>query len=148
MGDTHEDRMYAFLKEGGDTNPSTSTDTKDESESTVGVTHQRDTPEDREPAATITAPWGEKPPVDPQQHGTGVKEEHHKGQRELLNRAFGGKGKAEKADQAVISQNFAHGSSGDYESRAPLLQSKAKEKVSHIRTPSLMTRVRGLLGRH
>lgn len=145
-----QDRLESMLKEGeekegSDTTPATSTDPKDETRSTVGTTSLYDNPEDRE-SGNVDAPWGEKPPEDPQQHGTGVENKHVDTERGILDKAFSGTAAAAKADQQLISANFAHGASGDFESRQPLLQGKSSNEAK--KEPTLMEKVRSVAGRH
>lgn len=134
------DRLEVILKEdlekeGSDENPATSTDPKDETRSTVGTTNLYADPVDHESGSD-----------DPEQHGSGVKNKAVETQKELLDKAFSGTAMAAKADQQLISANFAHGASGDFESRQPLLQSKSRIEIT--KEPTLMEKVRAATGRH
>lgn len=145
-----QDRIESYLregqeKEGSDTNPATSTDTQDETRPTVGTTSLYDNPEDRS-SGDIDAPWGEKGPDDPAHHGSGAWNKHVETKHELLDKAFSGTQTAAKAEQQLISDNFAHGASGDFESHAPLLHAKSKTKAT--KEPTLMEKVRAVAGRH
>lgn len=145
-----QDRLEAMLaedleKEGVDTNPETSTDSKDESRSTVGTTALYDNPEDRS-SGDIDAPWGEPGPDDPSHNSSGVWNKHVETKHELLGKAFSGTKPAFAADQQLISANFAHGASGNFESHAPSLHAKSKTKAT--KEPTLMEKVRTVAGRH
>lgn len=131
-----QDRFESFLKEGldkkgSDANPGTSTDTEDETRSTAGTLSLYDNPDDRENVAD-----------DQNQQSSGVRGAYTETQHGVLDNAFSEKATAEKADQKLISTNFAHGASGDFESNAPLLQSKSKPQST------LMEKVRTTFGRH
>jgi hypothetical protein len=73
--------------------------------------------------------------------------EHKKVRQGVLDKAFSGRAKADSADQKLISQNFAHGKSGDFTTHSVHLQGKSVEKVSHPRRVSLMEQVQKLAGR-
>jgi hypothetical protein len=120
----HTRVMYDFLVKEG-----TKTET-DEDKSTVGVNpNQQPDPEGRaEDAGTIDAPWGEK-----NDKGSEPSSEHFsdavaqgfiQSRQNILDELFDGKKPAAKAEQKLVSQNFDHARSGDYESKAPLLESK------------------------
>lgn len=149
---THEAELMDLLKEGNDPNPKTSVETN-ETDSTVGVTHQYDKPEDRVTGES-TALQGEEPVTDTPtrtdavHHSSAVWDESKKVRAGVLLRALDGKATAAKADQAIMSENFKHVASGDFEAHSCLLQGKSKLKVSHARTPTLMERVREVTGRH
>ena len=127
----HEDALYELLKEGGEFE--TNHDMMLE-----GGPPERTAPKDQADSGT----------EEVYRFGTGVVAEHEKGQQGLLDQAFANKGKAEKADQAIMSQNLAHASSGNFETSAPLLQPKSREKVGHPTAPTLLQKVRGLIGRN
>lgn len=145
-----QDRFESMLKEdlekgGSDTNPATSTDTQDETRSTVGTTSLYENPADRQ-SGNLDAPWGEPGPKDPDHHGSGPWNKHVETKHELLDKAFSGTQTAAKADQQLISANFAHGASGDFETHSPLLHAKSETKAT--KEPTLMEKVRTVAGRH
>ena len=143
----HEDDLYELLQskqaEELDNN---------EDDSTVGTTHLYDEPEDREDGGQTNSPWGEAGPMQdghPQadHQSTGAWEGHKETRQGVLDNVLDGRSKADKADQALIAANFAHGSSGDFSSHSVHLQGKSVEKISHPRTPTLMDRVLKVAGR-
>jgi hypothetical protein len=137
-----EERFTDMLKEGKDTNPATSTDTKDEERSTVGTTHVHEEPEDKGEVGTIDASWGEEPPSSPENYSDAAEKGNEEGGQKLLKRVLDSKPTASKADQALIAQNFTRGASGNFETHSPLL--KEKSKLSHARASTILERVRAL----
>jgi hypothetical protein len=127
-----------LLKEGdGTTLPN------NEEDSTQGVNPTGDSPDDVRAKGNIDAPWGEKnspggknKPVNfsPELYGEFV------GSRDrMLEDFFDSKKPAQENAQAVVGSLFAHGASGDYESRAPMLDREKRasdetliEKVRRI----------------
>jgi hypothetical protein len=105
----------------------------DEDKSTVGVNpDQQPDPEDR-PKGDIDAPWGEKDLPANAEIGTA---EHYsdaayegfiQSRQQMLDELFDSKGPAAKAEQALMGQQLQHAASGDYESRAPLLEPQAQD---------------------
>lgn len=136
------DEFFELLKQATPT-PATSVDPKDEARSTVGMTGLHENPKDR-PTKTPDAPWGEQGP-GPIVDSEGAQTENTKDRLGVLRKAFSGTPQAERAMQELISQNFAHGASGQFTTRTALLKTKAK--LAH-RAPTLMERVREVMGRH
>ena len=146
-----QDRIESYLredqeKEGSDTTPASTADPTNVAKSTVGTTSLYDNPEDRGESGTLDAPWGEKGTKDPNHNGSGAWNKHVETKHELLDKAFSGTKPAAKAEQQLISANFAHGASGDFESHAPSLHAKSKTKAT--KEPTLMEKVRAVAGRH
>lgn len=123
----HTRVMYdALVKEGSDS-------PGDDEESTVGVNpDQQPDPEDR-PKGNIDAPWGENDLPASASSGT---PEHYsdaayagfiQSRQKILDELFDSKGPASKAEQALLGQQLQHAASGDYESRAPLLEQRAQD---------------------
>ena len=143
---THEEELYDLLKSAG-------TSTGDnEDKSTVGVTHLYDDPEDRPPPGESHSKWGDRGPTldgHPQaDHASnGAWAEHKKERQGVLNNLFNSRPSAAAADQKLISENFARGASGDFNSHSVQLQGKSVEKISHPRAATLQQQVRRLLDR-
>ena len=107
----------------------------DEDESTVGVNPDLyPDPEDR-PKGNIDASWGEGDVPKSTEHATA---EHYsdaayqqfiEGRQEMLDNIFASKQPAAKAEQALMGQHLQHAASGNYESRAPLLEEEALDPV-------------------
>lgn len=133
----HTEELYELLKEGIDTTPSTSTGA-DEQESVDGTTQLYEDP----PQVETTPPDDD----NPQEHTTGAEEEHKKVRQGVLDNAFEGRGNADKADQALVSQNFSHGAAGDFTTHSVHLQGRSVEKVSYPRSPTLREQVRKITG--
>lgn len=132
----HTKELYEFLKEGEDTNPKTSTDPTDETRMVSGEVEVR--PEQPEPA--------DQPPKDPTSFSDAAEKGHEETQQGVLGSALAKQDEAAKANQAVISKAFSHGSSGQFESASPMLERKSK--LSHVRSSTLMSRVIEKTGRH
>ena len=136
--EVYTEKFAEMLKEGSDTNPATSVDTKDEQRSTVGVTHVHDKPEGR-----TGDEWGENP-GDPVQYTDAAVKETNKDRLQVLDRTFDAKPVAERADQALIGQLLVHGVTGDYETHSVSLLPHSKSKLSHVRPQTVRERVREL----
>lgn len=97
--------------------------------------------------------WGEEGPKEgdrPNQafhNSSGVWDESKKDRQGVVNLVFEGVPNTNKADQALISENFEHGKSGDFSAHSLHLQGKSVEKISHPRTPTLQERVIRIAGR-
>lgn len=145
----HEDELYELLQ----TKRASGEIQNNEDASTVGTVNLYDDPEDRAEAGKIDAPWGEKGPTEgkrPNQafhNSDGVYDEHKKVRQGVVDHIFFDRKKADEADQALISANFEHGKSGDFNAHSIHLQGKSVEKISHPRTPTLMARVVKIAGR-
>lgn len=131
---SHEDELFELLKHGGDTTPQTSVDPNDESESTEGVTQLYPDPPDHE-----------TPPPEPVQFTSAAVEGSKMTRGGVVDRSLDHK-PADKADQALIAQNFSHGKSGDFETHSLHLKDKSVEKVSHPRSETLSQMVRRVVG--
>jgi len=141
----HETRLYELLKVGE------SMDTN-EDETTADQDNGPPDPSDRD-SGDIGAPWGEPDGSEnhmgtAQHHSSAVQELHDEGREKQLERSFSSKTDADKTHQATISQNFAHGASGEFTTHSAHLRPKSVEKLSHARQPTLMEQVRRLTGRH
>jgi hypothetical protein len=116
--------MYDLLTKEGETSTLT-----DETKSTVGVNpDQQPPPEDRKrTAGTIDAPWGER---DGPEKGTSVHfsdaaaEGFIQSRQNILDELFDMKGTSSATEQKLVGQYLDHGESGDFESKAPLLETK------------------------
>lgn len=122
-----------------------------EDDSTVGTTHLYPEPEDREDSHQSNSPWGEAGTTrngqpQPDHQSDGAWKEHQTVRQGVLDNVFSGRAKANKADQALIAQNFKRGKSGDFTTHSVHLQGKSVEKISHVRTPTLMEQVRKTIG--
>lgn len=139
----HTRVLYDALVKQGET-----TET-DEDKTTVGENPDQllGAPADQ-PKGDIDAPWGQEDTPegvrskknDPEHFSDAAMQGFIDSRQEMLNDLFDSKKPAAKAEQALVSQQLGHGASGDFESRAPLLE----EKTSADRT--LNECVRGLLG--
>lgn len=98
---------------------------------------------------TLDARWGTAPPARPLNYNgdysTGVEAEAKDGRSGVLERIFKDVSAMRAADKAVISKNFDHGSSGNYEAHSALLE---KTKTAEAEDGSLTDRVRAVAGRH
>jgi|HubBroStandDraft_1064217.scaffolds.fasta_scaffold85558_3 hypothetical protein len=117
---------------------------------TVGLMNVYPPPPDREPG-TLNAQWGDTPIPRPLNwmgdYGTGTIEKARDTHRGVLDRVFDGMSEARRAAQSEINANFAHGSSGQYEARAALLE-KEKTAAHHVYDEgSLTDRVRAVVRR-
>jgi hypothetical protein len=79
-------------------------------------------------------------------YGTGTEREAIDTRKGVLDRVFENMAAMRNADRAVISQNFTHGSSGDYEAHSSLLGKSKTAGVVHD-DGSLTDRVRAVAGR-
>lgn len=146
---TPEDDLYELL--GKEANETTLEDNEDDS--TVGTLSVYEDPKERE-SGTIDAHWGDtdisegKKLPSAQHHSTAVDKLHADTREGVLDRSFSGKAQADQVHQALINENFAHAASGDYSTHSTHLKKKSVEKVSHVRTPTLLERVKGLTGYH
>lgn len=124
-GDDQEavDRLYDGLKKVAEQTGD------DEDESTVGTMVQPDDEPKERPEGTIDAPWGEDSPAGMQFAGENYKK-FREGREELLGKLLDGKGPSDQAEKKLISQQFAHGASGDYETSSPQLSDQAKKVVN------------------
>jgi hypothetical protein len=149
MAMAHEDDLYELLKTA---NPNKATSTGDtEERSTVGVTQLYEDPVNR-PEGVPESPWGERSTTQdghpqPDHNTDGVWAEHQKVRQGVLRGALSGFDAAAKAEQKLIAENFVHGANGNFTSSYPLLQSKSKEKISHVRSETLLQQVRRVAGR-
>lgn len=79
---------------------------------------------------SMDAPWGENDVKgqknDPVHLSDVVATEIMESRQKLLDRCFAQKGPAQRAEQAFMGQHLDHAASGQFESRAPLLEGKAK----------------------
>lgn len=147
---TPEDQLYELLntpKKASGELPN------NEDVSTAATMNMYDDPEDRPDPGESHSLWGDEGPSEgkrPNQafhNSTGVYDEAVKDRQGVVKNVFHDPGKASKADQALIAENFAHGSSGDFTTHSIQLQPKSVEKISHPRTPTLMDQVRKIAGR-
>jgi hypothetical protein len=121
----HTRVMYdALVKEGSDS-------PGDDEESTVGVNpDQQPDPEER-PKGDIDAPWGENdnPASEPkaEHYSDAAYQGFIQSRQNILDELFDSKGPASSAEQALLGQQLQHASSGDYETRAPLLEPQAQD---------------------
>jgi len=80
---------------------------------------------------TIDASWGENDTPgkknDPVHLSDAVASSIQESRQKLLDRCFAQKPAAQRAAQSFVSQHLSHAASGDFESRAPLLEGKAKQ---------------------
>ncbi len=135
----HTRVMYDFLtkeaKDGGDAPDN------DEDKTTVGVNpEQAKKPEERG-KGTIDAPWGEpdntsRDPNQPEYFSDAATQGFIQSRQNMLDELFDSKKPATQAAQAIVSQELAHGASGNFESKAPLLE----PKTASDRTLSELTR--------
>jgi hypothetical protein len=149
QGGDHEAELYNLLKTSSDPNPKTSVETNEEA-STVGTQQLYPDPKGRE-SGTLDAPWGEasrqeKGRQNPFHNSSGVWDEHKQTRFGVLDKAFSGFDAAAAVAKGIIGQHFT---TKDYETHTALLQPKADQqvKVSHSREPTLLERVKGLVGR-
>lgn len=118
----HTRVMYdALVKQGGDT-------PGDDTESTVGVNpDQQLDPEDR-PKGNVDAPWGEDSSPDqrnePEHFSDAAMQGFISSRQEMLDNLFDSKKPAQKAEGNLVGQQLQHGASGDFETKAPLLEHK------------------------
>lgn len=82
----------------------------------------------------IDAPWGEantkgKGPGAVETYSDAAYEQLIESRQRMLHDFFGSMDPASEVAQATIGEQLEHGSSGDYESRAPLLERRATDPV-------------------
>lgn len=130
------DELYEMLRKIGNSSPGTSTG--DDESAPV------EKPED-----LYTDPPGIEtvPPDAPQQHTQEVQNVHDDGRGKMVDRIMDSKPLSDSADQKLISQNFAHGASGNFTTHSLHLREKSVEKISHPRSETLAERVNKVAGR-
>ena len=128
------EELFDLLKKVGNTNPGTSTG----DDEAAPIEAKTDLYED---------PQVETDPAEgPEEHSDAVEAEHDKVRGGVLGKTLDSKPSADRADQALVSQNFSHGASGDFTTHSTHLRSKSVEKVSHPRSFTLGERVRKTTG--
>lgn len=135
--DHHTRVMFDALVKQGSDSPG------DDDESTVGVNpDQQPDPEDR-PKGDMDAPWGEETSPgkknEPEQFSDAAMQGFINSRQEMLDSLFDSKGPAQKAEASLVGQQLAHGASGNFETKAPLLERKTAEDQT------LSELVRGIL---
>jgi hypothetical protein len=108
-------------------------------------------PPDRPEKGDINAPWG----VDPNHPGTPMPNmmrfgdahvDIHMDTRDgVIGRLLDSAEATTAAEQKLISENFAHGSSGEFTTHSLALRPKSKEKLSHAQSLTLSERLNQVL---
>lgn len=134
--EVHAQLLYDMLKEASD-GPGTEATTTGENPYSIEDEGVSDRPE-----GSIDAPWGEKntdanAPGQVSPLSTEVLQTIQRGREELLGKLLADKAKSDKAEQALIRQNF----DGPYETNSPQLSGASG-------ATSLVDRIRQVAGRH
>lgn len=101
----------------------------DDDESTVGTTPQPGNEDLERSKGSIDAPWGEDPSPDVVNFSKQYLTKFRETREDFLKKHFDANPVAESADQALVSQQLSHASSGDYETSSPLLSEQAKKAI-------------------
>ena len=124
----HTRILYDALVKEGDA-PET-----DEEKTTVGENPDLGEPVEQ-PKGNIDAPWGQEDSPeglrskknDPENYSDAAYGGFIHSRQKMLDELFDSKVPASKAEQALMGQQLQHAASGDYESRAPLLEPHAQD---------------------
>lgn len=109
-----------------------------------GATDLYDDPPDRKDVSNIDGQWGEGSKAEPFHQNDATYEQSKKDRHDVTSRAFDKLTVNEKADQAMVSELFEHGRSGQFTTHSVPLLTKTKEGAAEPQL-SLSERVRKFL---